>query len=180
VGLPREIEPGLEGQAYYEPLNFTFPFGVHCAVVEIDPGTGKVTLQRFVAVDDAGVIINPLLLEGQIHGGIAQGVAQALLEEVVYDEYGQLVTGNLMDYAIPKADDLPSFELHSMVTPSPNNPLGVKGVGESGTVGSTPAVVAAVLDALKPFGVRHLDMPLKPEKVWRAIRDAQLTAGGTP
>ncbi|MSQ10602.1 MAG: xanthine dehydrogenase family protein molybdopterin-binding subunit, partial [Dehalococcoidia bacterium] len=117
VGLPADIEPGLEGQAYFEPVNFTFPFGTHCAVVDIDPDTGKVTLQRFLAVDDAGRIINPLLLEGQIHGGIAQGVAQALLEEVVYDEFGQLITGNLMDYAIPKADDLPSFELHSMVTP---------------------------------------------------------------
>ena len=173
VGLPRDIEPGLEGHGYYEPVNFTFPFGVHCAFVEVDPDTGKVTLKRFVGVDDAGKVINPLLLEGQIHGGIAQGVAQALMEEVVYDENGQLLTGTLMDYAIPRADDLPSFELHNMVTPSPNNPLGVKGVGESGTIGSTPALVLAVLDALKPLGVRHLDMPMKSEKVWRAIRDAQ-------
>lgn len=178
VGLPPEIEPGLAGQAYFEPVNFTFPFGTHCAVVEIDPDTGKVTLQRFVAVDDAGKIINPLLLEGQIHGGIAQGVAQALFEEVVYDAGGNLVTGNLMDYAVPKADDLPSFELHSMVTPSPNNPLGVKGVGESGTIGSTPAVVSAVLDALKPLGIRHLDMPMKAEKVWRAIQEARSAKGG--
>ncbi len=170
VGLPAEIEPGLEGQAFYEPSNFTTPFGAHFAVVEVDADTGKVTLQRFLGVDDCGTVINPLLKDGQLHGGIAQGASQALFEEVLYDENGQLMTGSLMDYAVPKADDLPSFELHETVTPTPINPLGAKGVGEAGTIGSTPAVVNAVMDALKPFGVRHLDMPLKPERVWRAMQ----------
>jgi carbon-monoxide dehydrogenase large subunit len=173
VGLPPEIEPGLEGQFFFEPTSMTFPFGTHVAMVEVDPETGKVTLQRIVAVDDCGNVVNPLLRNGQIHGGIAQAAAQALQEEVVYDEHGQLLTGTLMDYAALKADDVPSFELHETVTPTPNNPLGAKGVGEAGSIGSTPAIVNAVLDALRPFGVRHLDMPLKPEKVWRAIQDAR-------
>jgi carbon-monoxide dehydrogenase large subunit len=170
VGLPAVIEPGLECQAFYEPTNFTTPFGTHIAVVEVDPDTGKVTLERFLGVDDCGTVINPLLKDGQLHGGIAQGVSQALLEEVRYDENGQLLTGTLMDYPVPKADDLPSFELHQTVTPTPVNPLGAKGVGEAGTIGSTPAVVNAVMDALRPFGVRHLDMPLRPERIWRAMR----------
>ena len=170
VGLPPEIEPGLEGQFFYEPTNCTYPFGAHFAVVEVDAATGKVTLQRFVAVDDCGEIINPMLVHGQIHGGIAQGAAQALLEEVIYDENGQLLTGSLMDYAAPRADDLPSFELYQTVTPTPVNPLGAKGVGEAGTIGSTPAIANAVIDALAPFGVRHLDMPYKSEKVWRAMQ----------
>jgi carbon-monoxide dehydrogenase large subunit len=169
-GLPVEIEPGLECQAFYEPSHFTTPFGTHVAVVEVDPDTGKVTLQRFLGVDDCGTVINPMLKDGQIHGGIAQGASQALFEEVLYDEEGQLMTGSLMTYAVPKADDLPSFELHQTVTPTPINPLGAKGVGEAGTIGSTPAVVNAVMDALKPFGVRHLDMPLKPQRVWQAMQ----------
>ena len=134
---------------------------------------GVVKFLRYVAVDDCGKIINPMLVEGQVHGGIAQGIAQALYEEVVYDENGQLVTATLMDYAVPKAEMLPHYELASTVTPSPVNPLGVKGVGEAGTIGSTPCVVNAVMDALKPLGIRNLDMPLKPERLWRAINAAR-------
>jgi carbon-monoxide dehydrogenase large subunit len=167
------IEPGLDATSFYEPQNCTFPFGTHVAVVEVDPETGVVKFLRYVAVDDCGKIISPLLVEGQIHGGIAQGIAQALYEEVVYDENGQLITGTLMDYAVPRAHMLPRYELASTVTPSPVNILGVKGVGEAGTIGSTPCIVNAVVDALAPLGIRHLDIPLKPEKVWRAIRDAQ-------
>ena len=167
------VEPGLDATSFYEPQNCTFPFGSHIAVVEVDAETGVVKFLRYVAVDDCGKILSPLLVEGQVHGGIAQGIAQALYEEVIYDEGGQLLTATLMDYAVPKAHMLPRFELSATVTPSPVNLLGVKGVGEAGTIGSTPCVVSAVLDALKPFGIRHIDMPLKPEKVWRAIRDAQ-------
>ena len=167
------VEPGLDATSFYEPSACTFPFGTHVAVVEVDPETGVVKFLRYVAVDDCGKIISPLLVEGQIHGGIAQGIAQALYEEVVYDENGQLITASLMDYAVPKANMLPYYELESTVTPSPVNILGVKGVGEAGTIGSTPCVVNAVLDALKPLGIRELDMPLKPEKVWRAIQEAR-------
>lgn len=164
--LPGSIEPGLTAQSFFEPTNCTFPNGVHVCMVEIDRGTGKVTILRFVAVDDCGRIISPLLVHGQVHGGIAQGVAQALMEEVVYDETGQLMTGSLMDYAVPVAADLPSFELDHTVTPTPVNPLGAKGVGEAGTIGSTPAVANAVIDAL---GVRHADIPFRPERVWRIL-----------
>ncbi len=167
------LEPGLDATSFYEPSNCTFPFGTHIAVVEVDPETGVTKFLRYVAVDDCGKILSPLLVEGQIHGGIAQGIAQALYEEVIYDENGQLITATLMDYAVPKANMLPHYELAATVTPSPVNPLGVKGVGEAGTIGSTPCVVNAVRDALSPFGIRHLDMPLKPEKIWRAIRDAK-------
>ncbi|MGH8058958.1 MAG: xanthine dehydrogenase family protein molybdopterin-binding subunit, partial [Candidatus Entotheonellia bacterium] len=151
--------------------NFTFPFGAHAAIVEVDGETGEIALKRYVAVDDCGKVINPLLVDGQVHGGIAQGLAQALFEEVVYDEHGQLVTGTLMDYAVPKASFLPRFELGRTITPSPVNPLGVKGVGEAGTIACSPAVVNAVVDALSPLGVRHLDMPLKPEKLWRVLQE---------
>lgn len=139
----------------------------------MDAETGEITLGRYVAVDDCGNIINPLLAAGQIHGGIAQGVGQALFEGVEYDEAGQFLTGALMDYALPRAEDLPDLETAHTVTPSPVNPLGVKGIGESGTTGSTPAVVNAVIDALAPFGITHLDMPLKAEKVWQAIQNAK-------
>jgi aerobic carbon-monoxide dehydrogenase large subunit len=169
--LPPDMEPGLEATAFFEPSNYTFPFGAHIAVVQVDPETGEIQFRRYVGVDDCGRIINPLTVHGQIHGGIAQGLGQALLEEAVYDENGQLITGTLMDYAVPKPTDLPWFELDKTETPSPVNPLGVKGVGEAGTIGSTPAIVNAVVDALSPFGVRHLDMPLKSEKIWQAIRD---------
>ncbi len=167
------LEPGLDATSFFEPTGCTFPFGTHIAVVEVDPDTGNGKFIRYVAVDDCGKMISPMLVEGQIHGGIAQGIAQALFEEVVYDENGQLLTATLMDYAVPRAEMLPHFDLGSTVTPSPLNPLGVKGVGEAGTIGSTPAVVNAVIDALAPLGVRHLDMPLKPEKVWRAIQSAK-------
>jgi aerobic carbon-monoxide dehydrogenase large subunit len=172
AGIPA-IEPGLEATSFYEPANCLFPFGAHVAVVEVDAETGQVQFRRYVAVDDCGNQINPLLVEGQVHGGIAQGVGQALYEGAVYDDSGQLVTGSLMDYAVPKATMVPRMELDSTVTPTPVNPLGVKGVGEAGTIGSTPAVVNAVLDALAPFGITHLDMPLWPEKIWRAIRQAK-------
>jgi carbon-monoxide dehydrogenase large subunit len=167
------LEPGLDATSFFEPTGCTFPFGTHVAVVEVDPETGGVKFLRYVAVDDCGKIISPLLVEGQIHGGIAQGIAQALYEEVVYDEGGQLITATLMDYAVPKAEMLPHYELAATVTPSPLNPLGVKGVGEAGTIGSTPCVVNAVLDALRPFGIAYLDMPLKPEKIWRAIKSSR-------
>ncbi|HUY20373.1 MAG TPA: xanthine dehydrogenase family protein molybdopterin-binding subunit [Candidatus Binataceae bacterium] len=167
------VEPGLNEVASYEPTACTFPFGTHACVVEVDPDTGVVKFLRYVAVDDCGRVINPLLVEGQVHGGIAQGIAQALYEEVIYDENGQLLTATLMDYAVPKAEMLPHYELDSTVTPSPINPLGVKGVGEAGTIGSTPCVVNAVHDALKHLGIKNLDMPLKPERLWRAIKSAR-------
>ena len=167
--IPDDIEPGLEATTFYDPPNFVFPFGTHIAVVEIDPDTGHVDLLRYVAVDDVGNVINPMIVEGQLHGGIAQGVGQALYEEAVYSDTGQLLTGTLMDYAVPKAHNLVNFELDRTVTPCPHNPLGVKGVGEAGTIASTAAVANAVIDALKPYGVKHLNPPLTSEKVWRAI-----------
>ncbi|MBV8372988.1 MAG: molybdopterin-dependent oxidoreductase, partial [Candidatus Eremiobacteraeota bacterium] len=170
--LPPGMEPGLDATKRFEPPNFVFPFGTHVCVVEVDPQTGGVEIVKYLAVDDCGRVINPLLVEGQIHGGIAQGVAQALFEEVVYDDNGQLLTGTLTDYALPRAAHLPNFELQGTTTPTNVNPLGVKGVGEAGTIGSTPAVVNAVVDALAPLGITHVDMPLKPEKVWTAIQQA--------
>jgi carbon-monoxide dehydrogenase large subunit len=167
--IPPDMEPGLSATTFFEPKNFTFPFGTHIAVVEIDPETGQVHFQRYIAVDDCGKQINPLLVHGQVHGGIVQSLGQALYEEVVYDEQGQLASGTLMDYAVPRAAHVPWFELDSTETPSPVNPMGVKGVGEAGSIGATPAIVAAVVDALAPYGIRHLDMPIKPENVWRVI-----------
>jgi carbon-monoxide dehydrogenase large subunit len=164
------MEPGLEATEYFRPPQLVYPFGAHVAVVEVDRDTGRVRLRDFTSVDDCGVRVSPLLVDGQVHGGIAQGVAQSLLEEVVYSADGQLVTGTLMDYAVPRAEDLPFFVTDQTVTPSPFNPLGAKGIGEAATIGSTPAVVNAVVDALKPFGVRHLDMPLRPERVWQAMQ----------
>jgi aerobic carbon-monoxide dehydrogenase large subunit len=168
--IPEDMEPGLSATSFYEPKNFTFPFGTHIAVVEIDRETGEIDFQRYVAVDDCGKQINPMLVQGQVHGGIVQSIGQALYEEVVYDDSGQLVTGTLMDYALPKAAMIPHLELDSTETPSPVNPLGAKGVGEAGTIGATPAIVAAVVDALSVFGVRHLDMPAKPETIWQIIK----------
>ena len=168
--MPQGMEPGLDETSFYDPSNFTYPFGTHIAVVEIDGDTGAVKLDRFVAVDDFGNVVNPMIVEGQMHGGIAQGTAQALWEEVAYDDNGQLLTGSLMDYGVPKADMLPMYETDRTVTPSPVNPLGVKGAGEAGCIGSPPAVVNAVVDALAPFGVTHLDMPLTPARVWRAMQ----------
>jgi carbon-monoxide dehydrogenase large subunit len=168
--MPADIEPGLEATDFFRPPQLVYPFGAHVAVVEVDRDTGTVRVRAFYSVDDCGVRITPNLVAGQVHGGLAQGIAQALLEDLVYGPDGQLQTGSLMDYAIPKADDLPSFVTDQTVTPSPFNPLGAKGIGEAATIGSTPAVVNAVVDALRPFGVRHLDMPLRPERVWRAMQ----------
>jgi carbon-monoxide dehydrogenase large subunit len=173
--LPPRFEPGLEASSFFEPPNSTFPFGTHIAAVEIDRETGQVRIVRYIAVDDCGHQINPLLVEGQVQGGIAHSIGQALFEQTVYDENGQLLTGEFMDYAMPRAADIPDYVLGSTVTPSPANPLGVKGVGEAGTIGSTPAIANAVLDALAPLGVKHLDMPFTPEKVWRAITDPNAT-----
>ena len=170
VKLPPGLEPGLDATRFFEPSNFTFPFGTHVCVVEIDGETGEPKIVKYVAVDDCGNIINPLLVQGQIHGGLVQGIGQALHEEVVYDENGQLLTGSFMDYAVPRAHDFPEFELDHTVTPSPVNPLGVKGVGEAGTIGSTPAVVNAIVDALSPFGISNIDMPVRSEKVWKVLR----------
>jgi carbon-monoxide dehydrogenase large subunit len=169
VPLPEGLEPGLSEEAFFEPSNSTYPFGCHIALVEIDRETGEPAVLKFVAVDDAGHLINPLIVEGQIHGGLAQGIGQALIEEVVYGEDGQLLTGSFMDYAMPRATDFPRFELDATITPTPVNPLGAKGVGEAGTLGSAPCIVNAVVDALSGFGVTHVDMMLRPEKLWRII-----------
>ncbi|MCL6542668.1 MAG: xanthine dehydrogenase family protein molybdopterin-binding subunit [Roseiflexus sp.] len=171
--LPEGMEPFLDETSYYDPPNCTFPFGTHIAIVEVDPDTGIVDLKRYVAVDDCGNVVNPLIVDGQIHGGIAQGIAQALYERAVYDENGQLVTGTLMDYAVPAAHMLPPYETARTVTPSPVNPMGVKGAGEAGTIASAQAVMNAVIDALSPFGVKHMQMPATPENVWKAIHAAQ-------
>ena len=173
VNLPPEVEPGLEATHFFEPSNFTYPFGAHISIVEVDPETGEIDLQRYVAVDDCGNIINPMLVDGQVHGGIAQGLGQAMYEGAVYDESGQLLTGSFMDYAIPKATQVPRFETEHTTTPSPVNPLGVKGVGEAGTIASSPCLVNAVVDALSPFGITDIDMPMTPNRVWQTIQDAQ-------
>lgn len=169
-----KLEPGLNETAFYDPTNFTFPAGTYVAEVEIDPATGVVRLDRFTAVDDFGTIINPMIVEGQVHGGIVQGLGQALLENCVYDkESGQLLTGSFMDYAMPRADDFPAFKLDTVCTPCTHNALGTKGCGEAGAIGSPPAVMNAVLDALKPLGVKDLDMPASPSRVWEAIQAAR-------
>src|SRR3954470_10472516 len=173
VPLPEGVEPGLSDEAFFEPTNNTYPFGCHISMLEIDRQTGEPTLLKLVAVDDAGRLINPMIVEGQIHGGLAQGIGQAMIEEVVYSDDGQLLTGSFMDYAIPRAIDFPRFELLSTVTPTPVNPLGAKGVGEAGTLGSTPCIVSAAVDALSEFGVKHIDMMLRPEKLWRIINGGQ-------
>jgi carbon-monoxide dehydrogenase large subunit len=171
--LPDGMEPNLEASTHFDPPNFTFPFGTHIAVVEVDTETGAVELQRYVAVDDCGVQVNPLIVEGQIHGGIVQGAAQALWEEAVYDDDGNLLTSTLIDYMVPGAPDFPSFETASTCTPSPTNVLGVKGVGEAGTIGAAPAVINAVCDALVPFGITDIAMPASPQRVWTAINAAR-------
>ena len=171
--MPEGMEPGLEASAFYDPPNFTYPFGAHIAVVEVDPQTGHVDLQQYYAVDDCGVQINPMIVEGQVHGGVVQGVGPVLWEGAVYDDDGQLLTGSMLDYALPRADLLPEIEVMSNTTPSPHHPLGVKGIGEAGTIASTPTVYNAVMDALRPLGVTGIDMPLTPEKVWRAINESQ-------
>jgi carbon-monoxide dehydrogenase large subunit len=171
--LPDGTEPGLEDTAVYDPPNFSWPAGCHIAVVEIDEETGAVELQRYVAVDDVGTVINPTIVDGQVHGGIAQGVAQALYEEAVYDEEGNLATGSMVNYLVPSAVELPNFELERTESPSPTNPMGVKGVGETGTIASPAAVMNAVVDALSPYGITDIEMPAKPERVWQAIAEAK-------
>ena len=169
---PEGLEPGLEFTSFYDPANFTFPYGAHIAVVEVCPDTGIVKIERYIAADDMGNIVNPMIVDGQVHGGVTHGIGQALMEGAIYDDDGQLTNGSYMDYAMPRADDVPAFETARTVTPCPHNPLGVKGAGETGTIGSTPAIVNAVIDALWPLGVRHLEMPLTPQKVWQAIQAA--------
>ncbi len=166
---PEGLEPGLDFSSFYDPANFTYPFGCHICIVEIDKESGVVKVKRFIAVDDVGNVINPMIVDGQIHGGLAQGIGQAFCEGAVYDESGQLVNGTYMDYVMPRADDLPSFEIDRTVTPCPHNPLGVKGAGEAGCIGATPAVVNAVMDALKGYGIHDVEMPVTSQKVWNII-----------
>jgi carbon-monoxide dehydrogenase large subunit len=172
-----DIELGLEATSAYDPDNFVFPFGAHACIVDVDPETGKVKVIRYVAVDDCGPAINPMLIDGQVHGGVTHAIGQALYERIAYDDDGQLITGSFVDYALPTAAELPSFETDRTETPSPVNSLGVKGVGEAGTIAATPAVTAAVLDALAPLGVTWLDMPLSPMRVWEAIQAARGSSG---
>ena len=170
--MPAGLEPGLEATSFFDPTNFTFPFGTHIAVVEIERTTGRVSLLKYVAVDDVGNVINPMIVDGMVHGGIAQGVAQALWESVHFAPDGQPLNASLMEYGVPRADQLIKFDTGRTVTPSPVNPLGVKGAGETGTIASTPAIANAVMDALSPFGVSHLDIPLTPAKLWTAMHNA--------
>src|SRR5262249_12435487 len=172
VGLPAELGVGLQGAGAFAAHTPTFPNGCHICEVEVDPETGAVSIDRYAVVDDVGTLINPLLAKGQIHGGVAQGAGQALLEDIVYDrDSGQLLTGSLMDYGISRADTMPAINIDFSPVPSTTNPLGAKGVGEGGTVASTPTVMNAILDALSPLGVTDLPMPATPERIWRAIRD---------
>lgn len=171
--LPPGLEPGLNESYVYDPPNFAFPFGTHICIIEVDTETGKCEIARYIGVDDCGNVINPMIVDGQVHGGIAQGAAQALYEEAVYDSAGNLTTGSMMNYLVPSAAEFPSFELDRTVTPNPTNPMGVKGIGEAGTIAATPAVVNAVIDALSHLGVEHIDMPASPETVWNAIQAAQ-------
>ena len=166
------MDPGLEATGYVHVLQSTYSNGAHAAVVEVDPETGTVRILKYVAVDDCGTMINPMVVEGQIHGGIAHGISNALLEEIVYDGAGQLVTGTLMDYALPRASDVPRLEVHHVVTPSPLNPLGIKGAGEGGTLPAPAALANAVADALRPLGVEVTEMPLTRERLWRRVRAA--------
>ena len=174
--LPAGMEPGLEASTFYDPSNFTWPFGTHVCVTEVDPQTGQLKVLRYVAVDDCGTVINPMIADGQVHGGITQGLGQALYEGAEYDANGQLLTGSMLDYVVATSEQAPTYETSHTFTPSPVNPLGVKGIGEAGTIAASPAVVNSVVDALSHLGVRHLDMPLKPERVWRAMQ----TKGATP
>ena len=171
--MPEGVEPGLEESSFHDPTNFTYPFGAHICTVEVDPDTGEVKILRYVAVDDVGVVINPMIVDGQIHGGVAQGIGQALYEHAIYDEAGQLITGSMMDYAVPNATQIPTVETARTETPCPHNLTGIKGVGETGTIAASQAVVNAVVDALAPLGIKHIDMPLSPERVWRAIQAAK-------
>ena len=171
--MPEGMDPGLEEQQFYDPPNFTFPFGAHACVAEVDADTGEVKIRRYIAVDDVGVVINPMIVDGQVHGGVAQGIGQALYEHAIYDDNGNLITGSMADYAVPNATQIPYIETARTETPCPHNFTGVKGVGETGTIASSQAVVNAVVDALSPLGIKHIDMPLTPERVWRAIQAAK-------
>jgi carbon-monoxide dehydrogenase large subunit len=171
--LPEGIEGGLEAHSVFSPANATWPFGAHAALVEVEVETGDTKLLRYLAMDDCGNVISPMIVAGQVHGGLAQGIGQALFEEARYDEAGNLLTGTLIDYPLPTAADLPSFELGHTTTPTDVNPMGVKGIGEAGTIGSAQTVVNAVVDALAPLGVKHIDMPLRPRNVWQAIQEAR-------
>jgi carbon-monoxide dehydrogenase large subunit len=175
--LPDGVEPNLMAQVTYDPPNFVFPFGTHVAVVDIDEETGHVELVDYAAVDDCGPQVNPMIVEGQLHGGIVQGVAQALWEEAVYDDDGNLRNPSLIDYCVPSSAEVPNIKLDNTVTPSPSNLLGVKGIGEAGTIGSAPTVINAIVDALAPLGITDIAMPAHPERVWAAIRDARATSG---
>jgi carbon-monoxide dehydrogenase large subunit len=177
--LPQGMEPSLDSDATFDPENFSFPHGTHLCAAEVDTETGWVTIRRYVCVDDVGMVVNPLIVEGQVHGGLAQGIAQALFEEAVYDEGGTLISSTLADYLLPSAADLPSFTTDRTETPATSNPLGVKGVGEAGTIASTPAVVNAVLDAVRHLGVTDIDMPCTPQRVWRAVHAARGAAKST-
>src|SRR5438132_13105523 len=189
AGLPEGHELGLEAVAYFDPPNFVWPFGAHVCMVEVDPETGGVDMLKYVAVDDCGNVINPMIVEGQLHGGIAQGIAQALFEEVVYDEDGTLKTGTMLDYAMPTANEIPQLWLDSTVTPSPTNELGVKGIGEAGTIAASAAVINAITNALSPLGIKHIDMPASPDRLWKQMHEerahsaqgatADLGAGGS-
>jgi carbon-monoxide dehydrogenase large subunit len=171
--MPEGVEPGLEESSFHDPTNFTYPFGAHICTVEVDPDTGEVKILRYVAVDDVGVVINPMIVDGQVHGGVAQGVGQALYEHAIYDEAGQLITGSMTDYAVPNMTQIPTVETARTETPCPHNLTGIKGVGETGTIASSQAVVNAVVDALSPLGIKHIDMPLTPERVWKAMQAAK-------
>ncbi|HYB56756.1 MAG TPA: molybdopterin cofactor-binding domain-containing protein, partial [Alphaproteobacteria bacterium] len=172
--LPPEIEPGFGASAHFTPPASTFPNGCHLCELEVDPETGATRILRYLVVDDVGVVLNPLLLDGQIHGGVVQGIGQALLEACVYDaESGQLVTGSLMDYCMPRADDVPAIESRYNIVPCRSNPLGVKGAGEAGAIGAPPAVINALVDALAEYGIEHIDMPATPERIWKAIQGAR-------
>ncbi len=175
--LPDDIDTGLDTTDFFRPADSTYPFGTHIAVVEVQPETGEVEIVRYVSVDDCGVIMSPLLVTGQVHGGLAQGIGQALLEEMHYDSSGELITGTLNDYAVPRAHHFPEFETHHTETPTFLNPMGVKGIGEAATIGATPAVANAVIDALEPWGITHLDIPATPQRVWKAIQAAEARRG---
>jgi carbon-monoxide dehydrogenase large subunit len=170
--LPDGMEPGQSATQLYDPPNFSWPNGAHCCVVEVDPDTGAVEIVRYIAVDDCGVQLNPMLVQGQVHGGVAQGIAEALYEEARYDDEGNLTTGTMVNYLVPGPPELPPFEIHDTVTPSPTNAIGVKGIGEAGTIAAPPAVINAIVDALHAKGVRHVDMPATPKRVWEALHAA--------
>jgi carbon-monoxide dehydrogenase large subunit len=170
--LPEGMEPGLDEISFYDPENFVWPFGAHACITEVDLETGRVEIVRWIAVDDCGPAINPMLIEGQVHGGAVHAIGQALYEQIVYDDDGQLVTGTFVDYGLPTAAEVPTFETDRTETRSPTNSLGVKGVGEAATIAASPAIVNSVIDALRPLGITYLDMPLTPMRVWQAIQEA--------